>query len=115
LEGSPPTWASWASGDSYLSDTFYDPDSSSSLSAFRKWTATDPITADGNMLASYEQVELVILAFGLALRALWAAQFPDEYSQVPTHVLNSPYQFIEYENIGADIKKLISGYTEVYV
>ncbi|KAI0245915.1 hypothetical protein BJV78DRAFT_1158275 [Lactifluus subvellereus] len=88
LEGSPPTWASWASGDSYLPDTFYDPDSSSSLSAFRKWTATDPITADGNMLALYEQVELVILAFGLALRALWAAQFPDEYSQVPTHVLN---------------------------
>ena len=30
----------------------------------------DPITADDNLLASYEQVEHVILATGLAFRAL---------------------------------------------
>jgi hypothetical protein len=115
LEGSPPPWASWASMGRYLSDEFYDTMSSSSLSAFSDWTSTDPITADGNILASYEQVELVILSFGLTFRGLWVAQFPDQYTQVPDHVLNSPYSFTEYEKLSLNIEDLISGYAHVYV
>jgi hypothetical protein len=100
--------------DNYLSDAFYDTTSSFSLLTFMQWISTDPITADGGLLASYEQVELAILAIGLALRGLWVAQFPEQYPHVPAHVLNSPYPFSEYHRIGQNVKDLISGYAEVY-
>ena len=74
----------------------------------------DPITADGNTLASYQQVELVLLAIGLALRALWIAQFPETYSDVPNYVIDSPYPFSEYEQLIHNIENLISGYYETY-
>jgi hypothetical protein len=115
LEGCPLEWASWASKDNYVSDSFYDANSSSSLAAFKLWMLTDPLTADGSMLASYKQVEVVLLSIRLALRALWVTQFPDEYCGVPTYVLSSPYPFLEYEKICQQIKDLISGYVEVYV
>jgi hypothetical protein len=75
----------------------------------------DPITADGDALASYKQVELVILGFGLAFRALWIAQFPEIYSDVPAYILNSPYPFSEYEQLSHKIENIISGYDETYV
>jgi hypothetical protein len=75
----------------------------------------DPITADNDMLASYKQVELVILSFGLAFRGLWIAQFPERYSDVPAHVVNSQYPFSQYEQLGHQIQDLISGYAETYV
>jgi len=75
----------------------------------------DPITADSNHLASYEQVELVALGFGLAFRALWIAQFPEKYSDVPTHIINSPYPFLEYAQLSHGIQDLLSGYEETYV
>ncbi|KAI0245728.1 hypothetical protein BJV78DRAFT_1287259 [Lactifluus subvellereus] len=113
LEVLPPPWASWASMDRYLSNAYYNTMSSSSLSTFCDWTSTDPITADGNLLASYEQVELVILSFGLTFRGLWVAQFPDQYPQVPDHVLNSPYSFLKYDKPSCNIENLISGYAHV--
>ena len=64
------------------------------------------------MLASHGQVELVALGCGLAFRALWIAQFPDRYSDVPTHVIDSPYPFSEYEQLSHTIQDLISGYAE---
>jgi len=95
-------------------DVFYDKKSTSSLSALLRWTAMDPITADGNTLAAYKQVELVILSYGLAFRALWVAQFPELYSDVPAHVLNSSYPFSEYEQLGHSIQDLITGYADTY-
>ena len=74
----------------------------------------DPITADGDTLAAYKQVELVILSYGLAFRALWVAQFPELYSDVPAHVLNSSYPFSEYEQLGHSIQDLIAGYADTY-
>ena len=115
MEGTLPAWVSWTSTDNYLSDAFYDTKSSSSLSTFIRWAGTDPITADNDMLASYKQVELVILGFGLAFRGLWIAQFPEGYSDLPAHVINSPYPFSQYEQLGHQIKDLISGYAETYI
>lgn len=112
MEGHPPAWVSWQSSDCYLSESFFDPKSSSSLSAFTRWIETDPITADNQLLASYSQVELVALGCGLAFRALWIAQFPDNYSDVPAHVINSPYPFSAYEQLGHTINDLITGYAE---
>jgi hypothetical protein len=74
----------------------------------------DPITCDGGDLASYEQVELVILAIGLAFRALWIAQFPENYSDIPTHIIDSPYPFSEYEQLSFTVQDLIAGYAESY-
>lgn len=71
LEGNPPVWVSWKSDMHYLSDDFYKKESSSSLSALIRWITTNPIMADGDVLVSYKQVELVILGIGLALRGLW--------------------------------------------
>jgi hypothetical protein len=109
----PPAWATWKSDDHYLSEAFYTKESSASLSAVYKWIATDPITVDGSSdLAAYAQVELVGLAIGLAFRALWIAQFPEAFSDVPTHVIESPYPFSEYEQLSHNVGDLISGYAE---
>jgi hypothetical protein len=115
MEGSPPAWVSWKSTDRYISKAFFNPKSSSSLSVFTNWISMDPITADNNNLASYEQVELVALGFGLAFRALWIAQFLEKYSDVPTHIINSPYPFSEYAQLSHGIQDLLAGYEETYV
>jgi hypothetical protein len=115
LEGNPPAWVSWESDVNYLSDDFYKKESSSSLSALMRWITLDPITADGDVLASYKQVELVILGVGLALRGLWVAQFPEKYADVPTYIDNSPYPFSQYEQLGHIIQDLIVGYAETWV
>jgi hypothetical protein len=112
LEGNSPSWASWTSDAPYLPNTFYKTKSSSSLSALTQWISNDPITADDNALASYKQVELVILAVGLAFRALWIAQFPEKYSDVPSYIVNSPYPFSEYDQLSNNIHNLIAGYAE---
>ena len=115
LEESPPAWVTWKSNDNYLCTAFYDTKSTSPLSAlseFVHWVDNDPITADGDTLASYDQVELITLVFGLAFRALWVAQFPKIYSDVPPYVLNSSYPFSEYEQLSHRIETIISGYIE---
>jgi hypothetical protein len=115
LEGDPPAWASWESDAHYLPDIFYKKKSSASLSVLIRWTASDPITADDDALASYQQVELVILAIGLALRGLWITQFPENYADVPSYIINSPYPFSEYEQLSHTIQDLITGYADTYV
>ena len=113
LEESPPAWVAWESNDNYLPAAFYDPKSTSSLSTiseFACWVGNAPIMADGDSLASYDQVELVALGFGLAFRALWVAQFPGIYSDLPLYVLNSSYPFFKYEQLSHRIENIISGY-----
>ena len=115
LEDSPPAWATWESDEKYLPAAFYDVKSTSSLSAqseFVWWVGNDPITADGDSLASYDQVELIALAFGLAFRALWVAQFPGIYSDVPPYILNSSYPFTKYEQLSHEIENIISRYID---
>jgi hypothetical protein len=110
----PPEWATWQSNDIYLPEAFYSTTSSSSLSALKQWVTQDPITSADNRLASYQQVELVVLSIGLALRALWTAQFPEKYVDAPAHVIDSPYSFSEYEELGNTVEGLIVGYREMY-
>jgi hypothetical protein len=74
----------------------------------------DLITADGDMFALYKQVELVIIGFSLAFRALWVAQLPERYSNIPKYILKSSYPFSEYE-LSHNINNLISRYKEMYI
>jgi hypothetical protein len=97
-----------------LSDAFYAKESSASLAVLHRWVTSDPITDDEDGLAPYAQVEQVILAIGLAFRGLWIAQFPDRYSEVPTHVIDSPYPFSEYDQLSHIVEDLIAGYAETY-
>ena len=108
--GCPLPWASWTSTDNYLPPMFYTKESNASLPAFRKWITTNPITTDGDTLASYQQVEVVALGFGLSLRGLWIAQFTDQYNRVPDYVENSPYSFDEYEKLCGSIGTLTADY-----
>jgi hypothetical protein len=112
LDGNSPAWASWKSDAHYLPNVFYTKKSPSSLSAFTQWISNDLIMADDDALASYKQVELVILAVGLAFHGLWIAQFPEKYSDVPAYIFNSPYPFSEYEQLGHYIYDLIAGYAD---
>ena len=78
-----------------------------------RWIETRPITIDletNPCLASQAQVELVSLGFGLTFRGIWIAQFPGNYPDVPAYILNSPYEFSEYEQLSRIIKSLITGY-----
>ncbi|KIM79995.1 hypothetical protein PILCRDRAFT_9885 [Piloderma croceum F 1598] len=113
LEGNPPAWASWQSDVPFLPNAFYKTKSPSSLSALLKCISTDPITADNNMLASYNQVEFVILAIGLAFHGLWISQFPEGYADVAHYIINSPYPFSQYEQLSHSIHNLIAGYADV--
>jgi hypothetical protein len=115
LEGNPPAWVSWESDVNYLSDVFYKKESLSSLSALSRWITMDPITEDGNVFASYKQVELVILGVGLTLHGLWVAQFPEKYADVPIYIINSPYPFSKFEQLSHTIQDLIVGYAEMWV
>jgi hypothetical protein len=116
LEKSPLAWVTWESNNNYLPAAFYNTKLTSSLSMlseFTCWVGNDPITADGDTLASYNQVELIALAFGLAFKALWVAQFPGIYSNIPPYILNSSSPFSEYEQLSHRIKNIISGYIEM--
>lgn len=113
--GEIPSWVSWSSNESYLPDIFYDPNSSLSLWSFTQWILSDPLTMNGDTLASYQQVELVVLGFRLAFRGLWIAQFPDNYADVPLYISASPYPFTEPKQLGYQVKNLISGFVEAYI
>ena len=106
---------SWNLNKSYLPDTFYDPHSSLSLQSFKQWILSDPLTVNGDTLASYQQIELVILGFGLAFRGLCIPQFPDDYADVPHYIISGPYLFTEHEQLGYMIENLISGFAETYI
>ena len=115
---SPVEWVTWKSDANYLPQSFYDITSPSSLWAFIRWIETNPITVDVDSnprLASHEQVELVGLGIGLALRGIWVAQFPGNYSDVPDYVGNSPYEFTEYERLSRMIETLIAKYCSLYI
>jgi hypothetical protein len=105
----------WELKDNYLSAAFYDSKSTLSLPAFICWVSKNPITADGDTLALYVQVELVTLGFGLAFRALWVTQFPNIYSNVPAHIINCSYLFQQYKQLIHNIEDIITGYAEMHV
>jgi hypothetical protein len=105
----------WESDNHYLSADFYNTKSTSSLSKFTCWITNDPIMADDDTLASNPQVELVALGLGLAFGALWVAEFPDRYSDMPAHIINSIYPFSEYGQLSHSIDNLVSGYAKMYV
>jgi hypothetical protein len=64
-------------------------------------------------LTSYDRVEIIALAIGLAMRDLWVNQFPEEYSGIPPHVSDSPLEFREYQQLSYDTKTLIDGYEDL--
>ena len=106
---------SWNSNKSYLPDTFYDPHSSLSCQSFKQWILSNPLTINGDTLASYQQIELVILGLRLAFRGLWIVQFPNDYTDVPLYIISSPYPFTKYEQLSYMIENLISGLAEAYI
>ena len=114
-----PPWVTWGSNESYLPPAFYNLTSTSSILAFTRWIERhQPITAGVGsdlLLAPYRQLEVVTLGFGLAFRAIWIAQFPDNYLDVPGYVINSPYAFSEYDGLGHFIKLLIAPHALSYV
>ena len=78
---------------------FYDPHSSLSCWSFKQWILSNPLTINGDTLASYQQIELVILGLRLAFRGLWIAQFPNDYTDVPLYIISSPYPFTKHEQL----------------
>jgi hypothetical protein len=83
-----------------------------------RWIQTTPIAVHvdtDQRLASHEQVELVCLGIGLAFRGIWIAQFPGNYRDVPDYIINSPYEFAEYERLSNMIDTLISGFRSLYI
>jgi hypothetical protein len=70
---------------------------------------------DDDSLASYSRVEMVALAIGLAMRDFWVNQFPENFSGIPPHVTNSPFEFREYEQLSHAAKTLLDGYEDLLV
>lgn len=110
-----PGWASWTSTDHFLPKEFHKVKGSGSLSQLKVWLCLDPLTMDDDNLASYSRVEIVALAVGLAMHDIWVIQFPENFSGIPGHITNSPFEFREYEQLSYDTKTLIDGYDDLYV
>ena len=109
LADSHPAWITWDSYDSYLSADFYDPTSTSSYSKFKRWIQNDPLMVNIGMLATYAQVELVVLGLRLAFQAIWIVQLPEQYCNVPSYIVGSSYPFSEYEQLSHCAEDLVSG------
>ena len=60
-------WAMWQWKVNHLPEAFYSTKSSLSPSAIKQWVMKDPITSADDRLASYQQVEPVVLSIGPAL------------------------------------------------
>lgn len=75
-----------------------------------RWLAKDPITTNRDTLASYQQLENVILTVGLAFRALRIPQFPEQFQDIPDYVLKSPYSPLQDDQFGLCVKELLTGY-----
>lgn len=76
------------------------------------WMTKDPITTKRNTLASHQQLEKVILAIGLAFRALRIPQFPEQWQDIPAYVFKSPYSSLQYEEFGICVRDLLKGYED---
>lgn len=111
----PPSWVSWKSSENFLPAEFFDVKSVVSLPAFLKWTTTNLLTTEDHYLASYKQVKHVALGFGLVLCTLWIAQFLDSCDKVPAYIFESPYPFMQYEQLCYKIEDCITRYEDMYV
>ena len=74
----------------------------------------NPLVTNNADLVSYSRLEIVILAFGLAMRDLWVIQFVDVSSAIPQHVSISPLPFSEYEQLSHNGANLLVGFEELY-
>ena len=113
MANSHPAWITWDSCDSYLSEDFYDLTSTASYSEFKRWITNNPLIAGDGTLAPYAQVKLAILGLGLAFRAIWIVQFPEQNHNVPAYIVESSYLFSEYEQLSHCAEDLVSGCAEM--
>jgi hypothetical protein len=115
LSGHPPLpWASWKSLNSYLPPAFHATGGKESYSALTTWLAKEPVTARNNSLASHQTIEIVALSIGLAMRDIAAIQFQDD-SILPSHLVNSPLKFREFEALSHCTQDLLKGWEDMYV
>lgn len=115
LSGHPPLpWASWKSLNSYLPPAFHATSGKESYSALTKWLGNEPVTARNNSLASHQTIEIVALSIGLAMRDIAAIQFQDD-SVLPSHLVNSPLQFRQFESLSHCTQDLLKGWEDMYV
>jgi hypothetical protein len=69
------------------------------------------MTMSNGELSSYTQVEMVILALGLAMRDVWAVQFPGELAIAPPpHIADSPFTFNEFGQLSHRAENILNGY-----
>jgi hypothetical protein len=115
LSGHPALpWASWKSLNSYLPPGFHATSGKESFSALVRWLANEPVTARNNSLASHQTIEIVALSVGLAMRDIAAIQFQDD-SVLPSHLVNSPLQFRQFESLSHCTQNLLKGWEDMYV
>lgn len=115
LSGLPPLpWASWKSLHSYLPPGFHATGGKESYSALIKWLSEAPVTTRDKSLASHQTIETVALSIGLAMRDIAAIQFQDD-AILPTHLVNSPLQFRQYETLSHCTQNLLVGWEDMYV
>jgi hypothetical protein len=115
LSGLPPLpWASWKSLNSFLPPGFHATSGKESYSALVKWLSNEPVTTRDKSLASYQTIETVVLSVGLAMRDIAAIQFQED-STLPTHVVNSPLQFRQYEALSHCTQNILIGWEDMYV
>jgi hypothetical protein len=113
LSGPPsPDWASWEFSDSYLPPAFHRVKGTGSLSDLLSWLGHEPSVGEDNNLASYRTVERVVLSIGLAMRDLSAKQFKED-SELPRHVVKSPFEFRHHENLSHVAENLVSGFEDL--
>jgi len=110
----PLAWASWKSMSSYLPPGFHSMGGKESFSALVTWLSSNPVTARNMSLASHQTIEIVALSIGLAMCDISGIQFVDD-AILPSHVVNSPLQFRQYETLAHCTQNLLTGWEDMYV
>lgn len=91
---------------------FHTTEGDRSYSNLTSWLADEPVTTSTKKLASYQTIELVALAIGLAMRDISAIQFEDD-AMLPVHVVNSPLQFRQFEALSHLAEDMLRGWEDL--
>ena len=82
------------------------------MAYYKCWITNNPLIASDGTLAPYTKVKLVILELGLAFKAIWIVQFPEQYHNVPAYIVESLYPFSKYKQLSHCTEDLASGCAE---
>jgi hypothetical protein len=94
----PPAWAVLSNVDGGLPAEFYNRDHPESLQGFLRWLGAEPHKTEKGPVGQ-SGLKSILLAAGLAMRAVTIAVGPTDLSNFPVHVQNHGFTMKDWDAI----------------